>query len=121
MKSVLKMLLAFVRRGGHTLKDFFQFVRGIVTSALSWLVLGISWAVHTLVGWLGQYTYDFFQDLAEASLGGLQTVPLATFLARDVVALDVAWECTLIGFGIWVVHRIARLSVVWIRTILDVI
>lgn len=109
------------------LKKFFSFLHRAVgllvdmaSSVLAWIIAGLAWIVHLVFQYVGDFFEGLFENLSEIALDGIPVAPLASWIARDIVALDVAWECFMIYFAAWVAARIARSSFAAVRLLLDV-
>lgn len=117
--SVLKWIWGLLKKCWVLLAHLANFVCDIFSSVLAWVIAGIVYVIHLVFQYVGDYFEGLFENLAEISLQGISVPPLATWLAKDLLALDVAWECLVIFLVAWFGTRIARLSFSAVRTIID--
>lgn len=119
--SVLKWIWGLLKKVWIYLAHLVHFIVDIFTSVLSWVIAGVIYVVHLVFQYVGQFYEGLFENLEEISLQGISIPPLATWLARDLLALDVAWECLVIFLVAWFGTRVARLSFSAVRAILDLL
>lgn len=119
--SVLKWIWGLLRELFSWLRHLVQFVLDSVSCALTWIIGGIAYLVHSLTVYVGDFFEGLFENLTQVSLAGYPVSSLGIWIARDIVALDVAWECFAIYFSVWVASRIARSSFAIVRLILDIL
>lgn len=117
--SVLKWIWGLLKRLFSLVDVAVRFLLEIVSSVLSWIIAGLAYLIHLVFAYVGEFVEGVFENLTEISLGGISVPPLALWLAKDVIALNVAWECFVIYFSVWVASRIARSSFAAVRLILD--
>lgn len=119
--SVLKWIWGLLKQVWTYLRPLATFLLHIFSSALSWIIAAFIYVVHLIFQYFGEFFQGLFEDLEEISLDGISIPPLATWLAKDLLALDVAWECLVIFLLAWFGTRIARMSFAAVRTILDLL
>ena len=119
--STLKWIWGILKQIWTYIRPFVLHSLGVATSALAWGIAGLIYVVHLLFQYIGGYFQNLFEDLEEISLQGISIPPLATWLAKDLLALDVAWECLVIFLLAWFGTRIARMSFSAVRAILDLL
>lgn len=119
--SVLKWIWGLLKKLLGFYAYLVRFLLTIFSSVLSWLIAGIAYVVHLIFDYVGDFFEALFENLVDVSLQGIPFASLATWLARDVVALDVAWECFMIYFSVWVASRIARSSFACVRLLIDLL
>lgn len=119
--SVLKWIWGLLRRLWGLVDHLVRFVVGIASSVMAWVIAGFAWLVHSLFQYVGAYFQGLFESLEGISVGNLQVEPLANWLGRDVLALDVGWECVIICISVWFATKLARLSFTWVRLIIDLL
>lgn len=118
--SLLKWIWGLLRRFFSFLNTAIQFLLNLASSVLAWVIAGLAYLVHLVFDYVGDFMEGLFENLSTISLQGYPVSNLASWIARDIVALDVAWECFMIYFSVWVASRIARSSFAAVRLILDV-
>lgn len=119
--SLLKWIWGLLKKVFNYLSVGVRFILEIFSSILTWIIGGIAFVVHLGMQYLGDFFVDLFSDLESLSIGTLQTNALAQWLARDLLALNVAWECLILYFSVWVAARVARGGWTVFRFVLDVI
>lgn len=119
--SVLKWIFGLLRKLWAMLAQGIQFLVGVASSVVAWVVAGVLYLLHNVFDYVGDFFEGLFESAAGVTLGSLQVPPFARWLAVDVVALDVAWEIVVIYFAAWVLTRVARASFSCVRAILDVL
>lgn len=119
--SVLKWIWGLVKKLFFALDYLVRYVLQLLSSLLTWIIAGLAWLVHLIFQYVGGFFNDLFANLEDISIPGLQSNTFAIWMARDLLALDVAWECVAIFFSVWVASRIARASFAAVRAILDII
>lgn len=119
--SLLKWIWGLLKRIWHFLDYLVRFVVDIFSSVLAWVIAGLAWVVHEVFQYVGEFFYNFFAQLEDVSIDSLPSQPLADWLGRDVLALDVAWECVIVVVSLWFAAKIARLGVTPIRVLLDLL
>lgn len=119
--SVLKFIWGALQRIWRWIRHLVDFVVQIYSSVLAWIITGIAWLVHEIFQYFGDLWYNMFDTALDITIGDVPVSPLASWIAHDVIALDVAWECVTVMIGVWIASRIGRLSVVFVRTIIDLL
>lgn len=119
--SVLKWIWGLLQKMWHFIDHLARFLVDIFSSVLAWIIAGLAWVVHSIFHYLGEFFYNFFAQLEDVTTGSLPAQPLADWLGRDVLALDVGWECIIIIVSLWFAAKIARLGVTPIRVLIDLI
>lgn len=119
--SVLKWIWGLLKKIFGFLDYLVRFVVDIFSSVLSWIIVGLAWIVHLVFQYVGEFFYNLFAQAETVTVGDLPSNSLASWIARDLIALDVAWECFAIFFAAWVATRLARASFAAVRAVLDII
>lgn len=119
--SVLKWIYGILRKVVQPFLWLVNFLSEIFSSVLAWAIAGLVYLLHSVYGWLGDFFEGLFENAAGISLGTLQVPPLARWIAKDLLALDVAWECLAIFIGVWIASRLARASFSFVRLVLDLL
>lgn len=119
--SVLKFIWGVLQKIWRWIRHLVDFVVGIYSSVLAWIITGIAWAIHELFQYVGDLWYNMFDRALDITIGDVPVSPLASWIAHDVIALDVAWECVGVMIAVWIASRLGRLSVVFVRTIIDLL
>lgn len=117
--SVLKWIWGLLKKLLFFVDYVVRFLLEIFSSVLSWVIAGVAYLVHLVFQYVGEFFESLFENLADLSLGDIPVSPLATWIAREVIALPVAWECFMIYFAAWVATRIARSSFACVRLLID--
>lgn len=104
---------------------FFRWLVGfastIVSSVLAWVIAGIAWLINLVWGWMGEAISNFMSQWVDVNIGNLPVYPLATWIARDLLALDFAYTVFSIYFSFWLSAKVARASGMVVRAILDLL
>lgn len=119
--SILKFIWGLLRKLWGLVDHLVRFLVGIFSSVLSWVLAGIVYLLHLVFSYVGDFFSGLFEDAAGISLGSLEVPPLAHWLASDLIALDVAWECLIIYFTVWIATRVARASFSVVRLVIDLL
>lgn len=119
--SVLKWIWGLLRKIWAYIDKFVRFYFGILSSVLAWIIAGIAWLIHQVANWFGEAIYNMFAQIESIQIGQLRVSPLADWIGRDVLALDVAWECIIVAISLWVASRIARLTGSGMRLVIDLL
>lgn len=102
-------------------KSILDAVAGLFSSVVTWILAAVAWLIHFVVDYVGDIVDEALGNLLQINLPSLQVVPFAQWIARDIVALDVAWDCFTVYFSVWVATRLVRGSSTAVRLILDIL
>lgn len=119
--SVLKWIWGLLKRLLAFLEYLVSFVVQIFSSVLAWLIAGLSWLIYAVWDWVGDAFENVFDQLLNIQVGGLPVQPLADWLGHDVLALDVAWTSLAICLSAWFAAKLARLSMTFVRLVIDLL
>lgn len=103
------------------LGELYQLVMHVITWWVAWVIATVAYLIDLLFGWIGDLVSDVMEQVVSISIGDLPVSNLAHWLARDVVALDVAWTSFSVYFSLWVACRLARGGWMGVRCILDLL
>lgn len=125
MVSVLKWignrLLSAVRWLLTLCGTILDALAGLFSSVVTWILVGLSWLINFVVDYVGDIVSEALGNALQVNLPSLQVVPFAQWIARDIIALDVAWDCFVAYFSVWVATRLVRGSSTAVRFILDIL
>lgn len=125
MISVLKWIgercLAALRWLMTLCKTILDAIVGLFSSVVTWILAGLAWLINFVVDYVGDIVDDALGNLLQVNLPTLQVFPFAQWIARDIIALDVAWDCFVAYFSVWVATRLVRGSGTAVRFILDIL
>lgn len=119
--SVLKWIWGLLKKVWSLLDYVVRFLVEIFSSVLGWAIAGLSYVIHLVFQYVGEFFLNLFSAAQSTVLPSLPSNGLANFLARDLLALNVAWECLVIFVSVWIASRIARASFGAVRAVLDII
>lgn len=102
-------------------KTILDAVVGLFSSVVTWILAALAWLIHFVVDYLGDIVDEAIGNLLQVNLPSLPVFPFAQWIARDIVALDVAWDCFIAYFSVWVACRLVRGSSTAVRLILDLL
>lgn len=119
--SVLKWIWGLLKRLFSFVDYLVRFVVDIFSSVLAWLIAGFAWLIHQVFQYVGEFFYNMFASIEDVAVGGLPASSLADWLGRDVLALNVGWECIIIAISLWFASRLARLGVSFVRVLIDLL
>lgn len=119
--SVLKWIWGVLQSQYRWIKHVILFTTHIFSSVLGWVLVGLAYLVHLVFQYTGEFFSNLFQSAESAVLPQTPTNGLANFLADDLLALPVAWECLVIFISVWIASRIARASFGAVRAIIDLL
>lgn len=119
--SVLKWIWGVLERQFGWIKHLISFTTHIFSSVLGWVIAGLAFIVHLVFQYVGEFFSNLFASAESAVLPQIPSNGLANFLADDLLALPVAWECLVIFISVWIASRIARASFGAVRAIIDLL
>lgn len=119
--SVLKWIWGLLRKLFAAVDFFIRFFLQILQSLLTWVIMGLTWLIHLVFEYIGDFFYDVFSNIQSVSIPTIPYYHFAVWLGKDLLALNIAWECVIIFFSAWVATRVARASFAAVRVILDLL
>lgn len=126
MISLVKWIWGGIKAIGKRLASLFGFLWDMLQSALTWVAAGITYLAHLICDWIADKLSGVFHSLDSVSVDPSSQVldnipPLAQYVLHDWLAMDSAIEFLVVFFAIWVSFKVARLGMVPLRAILDVV
>lgn len=121
MAAFFKWVYKWLRKLAEFVGTVINLLTTVASSVLAWVVAGIAWLIDLFLGWIGDSVYNFFAQWQDVTIGELPVYPLADYIARDVLALDVAYTCLLLYFSVWLSVRVARLGFTFIKFVLELL
>lgn len=124
MHSVQKWIWGGIRALGRALRDLMGVVWNVLSSAVTWVVASLAYLVDQFQSWvngaisngIGSITDYLSMQSSEFS----DVVPLAAYYL-DLFSADEAATCIVELFSIWVFARAARMLMVPIRAVLELL
>lgn len=125
MHSLLRWLWDGVKAIGRRLRLVWEAVWNVLSSALSWIVGAVAYVLDQLTDWINGAIQDGMQALSAgfgsvADTGTIDPAPLAQYVL-GLIAFDEAVAVLVELFAFWVVARGARLFMVPVRALLELL
>lgn len=129
MRSLLTWIWNGIKAIGRRLKIVGQALWNVLSSFLTWITAGIAYVFSQLENWINsaiQSGIDAFSSgtlsdsMSEASGTFPQLHPIAAYYL-DLFSLNTAISLLVLLLGVWVVARTARLAMVPIRAVLELL
>lgn len=124
MASIGRWIWAGLRAIGRALKDIFALVWNVLSSALTWVVASIAYLVDRFQGWINDAIsgglLPLLDEIGVEASEFPEVGPLAAYYL-GMFAMDEAVTCLVELFAFWILARTARLVMVPIRAILEIL
>lgn len=125
MHSLLRWLWDGVKAIGKRLRLVWEAVWNVLSSALSWIVGAVAYVLDQLTDWINGAIQDGMQVLSAgfgsvADTGTIDPAPLAQYVL-GLIAFDEAVAVLVELFAFWLVARGARLFMVPVRALLELL
>lgn len=125
MHSLLRWLWDGVRAIGRRLRLVWEAIWNVLSSALSWIVGALAYVLDQLTDWINGAIEDGMQALSAGfgdvvDTGTVSPAPLAQYVL-GLIAFDEAVSVLVELFAFWLVARGARLFMVPVRALLELL
>lgn len=125
MHSILRWLWEGVKALGKRLRLVWQAVWNVLSSALTWIVGALAYVLDQLSEWINEAIQEGMEALsagfgAVSDTGSIDPVPLAQYVL-DLMAFDEAVAVLVEVFAFWLAARGARLLMVPVRALLELL
>lgn len=120
--SLLRWIWGLLKQIGHFVLKGLEWLWLALTSLVTWICAAIAYVIEQIYEWFEDLVDNFcglFEDMAFEQFP--QSTPLASWLLHDVVAIDVAFEVLAAVALVWIAAKLARLAMVPIRAVLDIV
>lgn len=125
MHSLLRWLWEGVKALGRRLRLVWEAVWNVLSSALTWIVGALAYVLDQLSEWINEAIQEGMEALSAgfgdvADTGSIDPVPLAQYIL-DLMAFDEAVAVLVEVFAFWLAARGARLLMVPVRALLELL
>lgn len=128
MMDLLRWLWGGVVAVARWLRRLAEFVWTCLSSLVTWIIAGVTYVLDAVYDWVASSVSDgveAIQDGLADMTGKLDTfpdvVPLAAYYLKDVLAMDEAFRLLVLYVTAWVAAKVARLAMVPIRALLELL
>lgn len=127
MSDLLRWIWSGIRAVSRWLWRLAELVWRVLSSAVSWVVAAIGYVVSEVYDWIASSVSEGVDAIRDAvgDVAGPGVFPeisgLAAYYLGDVFAMDEAFRLLVLLAGTWLLARAARLVMIPIRALLEIL
>lgn len=120
--SLLRWIWGLLSELGRLQLALLRLIWSVLSSLITWICVAIGYVIQTIYSWFEGVVDDFAGVFGEMAFEQFpESTPLASWLLHDVCAVDVAFSVLASVAVVWVAAKLARLAMIPIRAVLDVL
>lgn len=124
MISLLRWIWGGIKALGKRLLQLLGVLWELMQHAITWVLAGFAYLAHLITQWVCDGIESGLRQISIATTQAesLSNIPaLAQYVLVEWLNIEVAIQCLLFFLTIWIACKLARLAMIPIRAVLDVL